>query len=48
MLVMAGKLAKNVVIVCLRGRLLLKKNNNLSILKDLMIVVCEPKELLEV
>jgi hypothetical protein len=42
---MAGKLAKNVVIVCLRLRLLLKKKNNFTILKDLMIVVCGPKEL---
>ncbi len=40
----AGKLSMKVIIVFLRDRLLLKKKKILTILKDLMIVVCGPAE----
>jgi hypothetical protein len=41
-LIIAGKLSMKVIIVFLSDRLLLKKKNILTILNDLMIVVCGP------
>jgi hypothetical protein len=39
----AGKLEKKVIKVLRRERFFLKKNSNLTMRKDLMIVVCGPK-----
>jgi hypothetical protein len=43
MFTIPGRVTKKVMKVPLSARFLLKRRNNLAILKDLMMVVCGPK-----